>query len=594
MSLRYNKGMYRNRNSSLLCFALSLFGPSLVLAGLQIQVGTSDPSPSTVGTFVTWNVQATDSDEGSLWYRFRMREANEADFHVMRDFGPSSEWIWAAVEHEGQFEIEVAVRNLATGSITETVSSYLVKSALVNNRAMVQTTPNPLVFVYSAPSCRVGLSMRVTFSTAGVNAVNTQAKACDGTHSMNFYLAGLYGDTRYNARHQTLSATGQVTATGPPVEFTAGSVPPIFANYSVTAGAAGSGVLVRSPLNSPIAATDLDGNVIWFYQYALDFLTRAEAGGYFWGFRQAGPLGEQSVRKIDLAGIAVLETNAARISEQLVARGERPITSLHHELASMPDGGVLVLATVAEPGEKWFYKKGDVFGDKIIVLDRDLNVVWTWDAFDHIDPINLPPILGETCRFAGCPPAYSNSDALDWMHANSIQLTPDGNLLLSVRHLDLLLKIDYANGSGAILWKLGKGGDFQMQPQQDSDWPWFSHQHDANFLDEKTILLFDNGNTRLASGASNELTSRGQLIEVDETTMTARLLRNIDLGAYSAALGSAQRLPSGNYHFTVGFLPGFIGYAVEVSPGGELLYRIDSSSAEYRSIRMKDLYSGPE
>ena len=28
----------------------------------------------------------------------------------------------------------------------------------------------------------------------------------------------------------------------------------------------------------------------------------------------------------------------------------------------------------------------DVLGDMILVLDRDLQVVWTWDAFDHLDP----------------------------------------------------------------------------------------------------------------------------------------------------------------------------------------------------------------
>ena len=48
-------------------------------------------------------------------------------------------------------------------------------------------------------------------------------------------------------------------------------------------------------------------------------------------------------------------------------------------------------------------------------------------------------------------PEFANSAAWDWMHSNSVQFTPDGNLLLSVRHLDQLFKIDYATGSGAIL-----------------------------------------------------------------------------------------------------------------------------------------------
>ncbi len=437
--------------------------------------------------------------------------------------------------------------------------------------------------------------MRVAFATAGVATSNTPAKECDGVRTMNFYIAGLYPETRYNARQQTLSGT-QVTSTGAPLEFSTGSLPDSLARYTVTAGSAGSGVIIRSPLNSTLAATDLDGNVIWFYQFKMNFLTRADAGGTFWGFYQVPPADQQVLRKIDLAGIALLETNAARVSEQLVARGERPITGFHHEVTGLPDDRVLVLATVAEPGEKWGYKDGDILGDKIVVLDRDLNVVWTWDAWDHVDPINHPPLLGETCMTAGCPAEYNNTTALDWMHSNSVQYTPDGHLVLSVRHLDHVYKIDYANGygSGAILWTLGKGGDIQLEETPGDDWPWFSHQHDAHYIDDKTLILFDNGNTRAGSGLVENINSRGQAYEIDDATKTARRVYNFDLGTYSFALGSAQKLGNGNFHFNVGYVPPFQGYSVEITPGGELLYRIDTSIAEYRSIRLTDMYSGPK
>src|SRR5262249_5782997 len=52
----------------------------------------------------------------------------------------------------------------------------------------------------------------------------------------------------------------------------------------------------------------------------------------------------------------------------------------------------------------------------------------------------------------------------DWLHDNSVDLTPDGNLLLSSRHRDWLIKIDYRNGegSGKVIWRLGKDGDFRF------------------------------------------------------------------------------------------------------------------------------------
>lgn len=570
--------------------------PALSVAAIDIQLTSSEASPSIVGTVIVWNAQAKVSQAtGTLWYRFQVREAGQVDFRILRDYGPNPELVWSPVEHEGQFEIEVSVRDLQSGDIGETIVPYTVTSAAVNGRAAVHSTTHPLVFLYSAPPCRVGLSMRVAFSTAGVDTVATPAKECDGTHSMNFYLAGLYPETRYNARQQTLSGT-QVTSTGAPLEFITGSLPRVLPSYSVTGGSAGRGVIVRSPLAAAITGTDLDGNVIWFYQYQMNFLTRAETGGHFWGFLQAAAIDQQVLRKIDLAGMPLLETNAARVAEQLVARGERPITGFHHEVIALPDDRVLVLATVAEPGQEWNYKDGAILGDKLVVLDHDLNVVWTWDGWDHLDPVNHPPVLGENCMNAGCPAEFANTKVLDWMHSNSVQTTPDGNLILSVRHLDWVLKLDYSNGygSGAILWKLGKGGDFQLAPTPGVDWPWFSHQHDASFLDEKTLLLFDNGNTRTESASTDDINSRGQVYEIDESTMTARLVHNFDLGIYSLALGSAQRLASGNYHFNVGYVPPFQAYSVEVSPSGEIVYRIDSSIAEYRTIRLADMYSGPK
>lgn len=592
----YTSTMHPQRNLGVLRLTIPLFISAVALAAMEVQLRPSDASPSVVGTVVTWRTQATVATASdTLWYRFRVREVGQSDFRMLRDFGPDSELVWAPVEHEGQFEIEVSVRGLESGDTGETIAPYNVTPATASGRPAARMTPNPLVFLYSAPPCRAGLSMRVTFSTAGVPTSMTPAKECDGVRTMNFYLAGMYPETRYNARHQTLSGT-QVTATGAPVEFTTGSLPNSLAKYSVTAGSAGNGVIIRSPLNSTIAATDLDGNVIWFYQYQMNFLTRAEAGGTFWGFYQAAGLADQLLRKIDLAGIALLETNAARVSEQLIVRGERPITGFHHEVVPLPEDRVLVLATVAEPGEKWGHIGGDVLGDKLVVLDRDLNVVWTWDGWDHVDPINHPPVLRENCLSAGCPAEYANTKALDWMHSNSVQMTPDGNLLLSVRHLDQLFQIDYSNGngSGAILWKLGNGGDIQLAEAPGDDWPWFSHQHDAHFVDEKTILLLDNGNTRAASGLIENINSRGQLYEIDESTLTAKLVHNFDLGSFSFALGSAQKLANGNFHFNIGYIPPFRGYSIEMTPGGELLYRIDTSVAEYRAIRLTDMYSGPK
>ena len=49
-----------------------------------------------------------------------------------------------------------------------------------------------------------------------------------------------------------------------------------------------------------------------------------------------------------------------------------------------------------------------------------------------------------------------------------------------------------------MLWRLGLDGDFTISPpiSPTNPYPWFSHQHDANYLDGSTLAVFDNGNTR--------------------------------------------------------------------------------------------------
>ena len=252
---------------------------------------------------------------------------------------------------------------------------------------------------------------------------------------------------------------------------------------------------------------------------------------------------------------------------------------------------MLVLATVEQiltdiqgPGDI------NVLGDAIIVLNRNLEVVWSWDVFDHLDPRRVA-IFDQKCvpPTPGCSPFYLTDHANDWTHGNSVQPTPDGNLVFSIRHQDWVVKINYSNGTGNgdIMWRLGKDGDFVYNSTD--PYPWFSHQHDARLLDDSTMIVFDNGNTRMSvEGTAN---SRGQVIRLDETNRAATLLLNVDLGGYSGALSSAGRLPNGNYYFGAGFVGGRSAMSLEVDPEGKFVYSLKSGAPTYRSFRMQDLYT---
>jgi type 1 fimbria pilin len=352
-------------------------------------------------------------------------------------------------------------------------------------------------------------------------------------------------------------------------------------------------------------ATDLQGRVEWYYDVSTSGLTSTSAGQslvpggtvLLIGADHDSPLpGSRNVlREIDLAGNVVRETNLAAVNAELAARGLDALTSFTHDVERLPNGQTAVIGlverTVAINGTATNY-----IGAMIVVLDKNLQVAWTWNAFDHLD-VNRGPVLGEIVQPGSPGPtsAVPRLPAVDWLHLNAVSWSPaDGNLVLSVRHQDWVLKIDYRNGAGDghIVWRLGQGGDFTVHSTDPN--PWFSHQHNAHFIDDHTLILFDNGNTRHASDPNAH--SRGQVWTLDEQTMTATLVVNADLGSYAGALGAAERLSNGNYSFTLGTNgPEPIrapAHAVEVSPDGTKVYDLMANAPEYRTFRVRTLYEG--
>ena len=72
--------------------------------------------------------------------------------------------------------------------------------------------------------------------------------------------------------------------------------------------------------------------------------------------------------------------------------------------------------------------------------------------------------------------------------------------------------------------------------------------------------------------------------------MTALPFVNIDLGESAPSLGAAERLPSGNLHFTSGNINQSTE-AVEALPDGTPDYVISADVGTYRPFRSRDRYS---
>lgn len=567
-------------------------------AAITVQLTPSPVQPRPVGTRITWTATAVDSTGAPLDYRFSVRHAG-GSFTVLRDFSNSNVLQWTPSEHEGIFEVRVAARNKNTLA-TKTVSSlFTVTSRAAGTNPVVSATSHPMVALYSAPACPSGSSMRVRFrQPADVYWQSTHFKSCTPAASMNFYVAGMLASAQYVMKHEILS--GPLIETGPTLSFTTSAARVDFPRLSVINAANPPSSLQYGVLlytfnasggqPSFQTATDLRGRVIWYDPRAGERIFRPVAGGTFLMNASGGSV----FREIDLVGDIVRETNVARVSEQLIALGKQAITSFHHETIRLPNGHTAILCSnerlltnVQGPGTV------DVIGDAIVVLDTNLKVVWSWNAFDHLD-VRRKAVLNNTCDpgEAGCPPFHLAPTANDWLHSNSVSYTPDGHFLISVRHQDWVIKIDYANGSGTgrVIWRLGKDGDFTINSSD--PYPWFSHQHDAEYeLGGTQILsLYDNGNTRRVRFPNAN--SRGQVYRLDEVNRRATLELNADLTHYSPAVGSAQRLENGNYHFLSGFINREFAQAPEVTPAGAIIFNMQADTLTYRAARMKSLYSG--
>jgi arylsulfate sulfotransferase len=558
---------------------------------ISVKLDSAFASPAPVGTMIHFTATASDAT-AAVTYRFRVREVGQG-FHLVKDFGIDNTLDWTAANHEGFYEIEATARTASTGETADATQSFEMQSRITGDQPVINPTAHPLVFLYSAPPCPVGQIMRVQFRGADGSVQVAPGKACQAGVSMNFYIAGLKPMQEYKVRHGIVTDSG--VQTGPVLSFTTPDIDvtlPARTVLQTHPTGATEGVLVQAALANKQMATDLNGDVVWYYPGTLSYLTRPEPGGRFLGLvvNTSGDQAHQLLREIDLAGMTLRETNAARVNEYLAALGKRQISGFHHEARLLPNGNILVLGGVEQMTDGVQGPDNvdiDVIGDMIIVLDPNLQVVWAWDAFDHLD-ITRPAVLGEMCP-GGCTPLYLAPTANDWTHGNSVQLAPDGNLIYSTRHQEWVIKIDYQNGAGTgdIIWKLGNDGDFSINSTD--SYPWFSHQHDAHILDDgTTMMMLDNGNVRhLNDGTAN---SRGQVFQLDETNHTATPLLNADLGVYSFALGSAQKLSNGNYHFLAGLLTDGSSISIEVDPQGQIVYEIKVQANEYRSFRMRSLY----
>ena len=509
--------------------------------------------PQPVGTTVTFSVKATDSNANDLTFQFNVAPPN-GTLALVKDFNigtlsagtwTSQPFMWNSIAGEGTYSIQVIAKDFVSGETATKTGKFALTSRVTAGAAVVNKTANALVALFSAPSCAAGSGMRVAFYTGTAAPNFTSWSTCAPPVSMNFYIAGMLPSTAYSMYSQT--ETGGKIVDGTTLSFTTAALPTklpygFFPSFTLNTPAPvgdPNPLLLWSftEIIVPVA-TDLNGNIIWYYGNGPGtLLTRPTPGGTMLtiqnGMSWDSSNGvQQMLREVDFAGNTVRETNTGVISNQLVAMGatdavpcgqvvqppvvgDACLNDFHHDAIRYAIGGQQYTAFMAHV-EKLFPagtqghagpNPVDVLSEMVIVLNSGWQVVWYYDAFNELN-INRAAPLGETCAAGAsdCPTQlFLSNIANDWTHANTVDYVaatstqnPDsGDFLVSVRDQDEVIRINYNNGAGScapppaascIGWYMGPPDGDPVQPNSftfnnitNDPWPWFSHQHDATY-----------------------------------------------------------------------------------------------------------------
>lgn len=198
----------------------------------------------------------------------------------------------------------------------------------------------------------------------------------------------------------------------------------------------------------------------------------------------------------------------------------------------------------------------------------DGSAAWEWHSEDHI---GITETIAHKKKEIGIIPF----NTIDLIHYNSVEPTPDGNIIISSRHADAVYKIRKNPGQpddGKIIWKLGGNAPTEQGARHleihDDPFNGPARQHWARLLPNGHLTLLDN-----RSNIPKE-PARAVEYEINEEEGTAKLVweyrhdGNINSGFY----GTAQRNSDGSTLIGWGGVPKPV--LTEINESGDQLLKV--------------------
>lgn len=255
-------------------------------------------------------------------------------------------------------------------------------------------------------------------------------------------------------------------------------------------------------------------------------------------------------------------------------------TSDIHEFLLTPNNSALFLSTKKVPMDLTPYggpQDGYVQDFAIQEIDLKTNkLIFFWNALNHI------PL---TDSYEPASNATLSSNIWDVYHLNSIGLTDcDDDILVSGRSTWTIYRIN--KPSKNIVWQLGgKQSSFTIESGAEFSW-----QHDARFLPNNLISMFDdNSDDSSVPGPP----SHGLILQLDLVNMIASVFRTYyhDPNIIVASQGNVQSLTNGNKFVGWGQSQYYSEFNeagnTELNPSLNLLYeaQFPSTNYTYRTYR---------
>lgn len=243
----------------------------------------------------------------------------------------------------------------------------------------------------------------------------------------------------------------------------------------------------------------------------------------------------------------------------------------HHDIFRKANGNTLFICREETPEEireqaRDPERRECLYSDLIVEVTPDKEVAWEWRECEHLDIDRCNPIPASRGWWAG----KDNNTVTDWTHTNTVQALAEnkwydegderfkpGNVLLSLRQLDVLLIVD--RDTKEIAWEYT--GDYKGG---------LSGQHDSHMIEkglpgEGNIMVFDNGASPYEDLAH---CGRSFVLEINPVTEEVVWLYHDWYWFHSPFTSSCQRLPNGNTLIT----EAWHGRLFEVTPEGETVW----------------------